>query len=245
MEDVTEAKMAHKMLSQSAKLASLGELAANIAHEINNPMTAVLGYTSVILEEMECGERNYEELKAVERESLRVREIVRNLLDFARQDNLQKMETDISTVIEDTLSLVIHMADMSNIDIVRNYGEDLPKLTIDVNQIKQVFINLINNAAYAMQGGGKLMISTGLTSKDESSYILAAFKDTGCGIEAPDLEKVFEPFFTTKGKNGTGLGLSVSYGVVKDHGGNILVDSKDGQGSEFTIMLPIGDKEGL
>ena len=240
MEDITEAKMAQRMLAQSAKLASLGELAANIAHEINNPMTAVMGYTSIILEDMREGDMRYEALKTIERESLRVREIVRNLLDFARRDTLQKVESDIGEVVEDTISLVIHMADLANIQIERNYKENLPKVIVDTNQMKQVFINLINNACHAMQGGGKLIITTDMNSKrDDGDYILITFKDTGYGIPQQALEKIFEPFYTTKGEKGTGLGLSVSYGVVKDHRGDIIVKSKEGEGSEFTVMLPV------
>lgn len=242
--DITETKTTQKMLLQSAKLASLGELAANIAHEINNPMTAVLGYTSFLLEDMEEGGDYYESLKTIERESLRVRDIVRNLLDFARKDVTRKVETDVGEIIDDTLSLVNHMADLADIRIEKNYKENLPKVIVDTNQIKQVFINLINNACHAMQGGGKLLISTDVETEREDGrdYIKATFKDNGCGIPNQALGRLFEPFYTTKGDKGTGLGLSVSYSVVKDQGGDIFVKSEEGKGSEFTVLLPIANE---
>lgn len=242
--EITEEKRTQEMLVQSAKLASIGELAANVAHEINNPMAAVLGYTQLILEEMEEdnpeGSSHYEELKAIERESLRIREIVRNLLDFARERELKREESDINEVLKETLALTIHLSEKSGIVTETDYGEGIPDIMVDKNQLKQVFLNIINNACHAMERGGKLRISTSLfePSPDEK-YIHIRFKDTGCGIEKGALERIFDPFFSTKGERGTGLGLSVSYGIIRNHGGEILVDSREGEGTEFTVRLPV------
>jgi len=240
--DITESKRTQDVLTQSAKLASVEELAANIAHEINNPMTSVLGYTSIILEDMEEGAPYYEDLKIIEKESLRVREIVRKLLDFARKGVPRKAEYDIRGILEDTVPPVNHISALADIHIEVNYRENLPRVFVDANQIRRVFINLIDNACYAMQNGGELAISTDATSErgDGQEYIRIIFKDTGGGIPEPVLERIFEPFYTSKGDDGNGLGLAVSYGIIKDHGGDILVRSKDGEGSEFTVMLPAG-----
>lgn len=240
LENVTELKKAQEMLIQSAKLASIGELSSNIAHEINNPMTAVLGFASYILEEIGEASPYYEDLKAVEGEALRVRGIVRNLLDFARQRKLRKDEADINMVLSEALTLVTHMAEIAHIKIETELGEEMPDIMIDVNQIKQVFVNLVNNACHAMEGGGVLQMRTEM-KKDEGgkeNQIHISFKDTGCGIPQEIMKNIFNPFYTTKGEKGTGLGLSVSYGIVKNHNGCIIIKSEVGQGSEFIVMLP-------
>ena len=237
---MNELKTAQEMLIQSAKLASIGELGSNIAHEINNPMTAVLGFASYILEEIGEDSPYFEDLKAVEGEALRVRGIVRNLLDFARQRKLRKDETDINMVLLEALTLVNHMAEIAHIKIETEFGEDLPDIMIDVNQIKQVFVNLVNNACHAMEGGGILRIRTEIKQVEggEEDQIHISFKDTGCGIPKEIMKNIFDPFYTTKGEKGTGLGLSVSYGIVKNHNGYIVIESEVGQGSEFIVMLP-------
>ncbi|MES0491289.1 MAG: PAS domain S-box protein [Leptospirales bacterium] len=234
LEDVTELKNTQEMLVQSAKLASLGELAANVAHEINNPMTAILGFVSYVTGEIGKESPYYEDLKAVEGESLRVREIVRNLLDFAKPKKLTKAVSDINETLSESLHLIKHMAELSQIKIVTRLSENLPQVKFDVNQIKQVFINLVYNACQAMDGGGTLQINTG-TQKD---FILISFKDTGVGIASADIPNIFDPFFTTKDKKGTGLGLSISYAIIENHKGEISVTSTVGKGSEFVVKLP-------
>lgn len=253
--DVTDRKAAEEKLIQSEKLASIGEISTNIAHEINNPMTAVLGYTSYLLDDMEETSPYFDDLKAVEEEALHVRGIVRNLLDFASQRETKKEETDINAVVKESILLLPQMTELPHITVDTEYGRDLPNLIIDVNHMKHVFINLINNACHAMDnGGGRLHISTGLAKGGEaieasergdiktSPFVYIKFKDAGRGIPKDILSKVFEPFFSTKGEKRTGLGLSVSYGIVKNHGGEIMVESEIGKGSTFTVALPIQEQ---
>lgn len=239
--DVTEMNRTREMLIQSAKLASIGELAANVAHEINNPMTAILGYSSLIMEELDVSSPYYEDIKTIEQESHRVKNIIRNLLDFSRQRKAEKKMADINEVLKGSISLMAHMSRNSNVTIAVTQGEDLPLLNIDEHQIKQVFINVIGNAVQSMPDGGQLKIVTELSKKKsrEGEHATIRFKDTGCGISKASLNKIFDPFYSSKGEKGTGLGLSVSYGIIKNHGGDILVNSKEGKGSTFTVLLPV------
>lgn len=231
-------KKSQTQLIQSAKLAAIGELASNIAHEINNPLTSILGYAGLIKAEIDPNAR-MEDLEIIEKEALRAREIIKNLLDFARQTPLKIEEADINNVLKTVLSLTRSQAKASNIEVIEDLKEGLPKISIDINQIKQVFINIINNAVSAMPGGGKLTIST--DTDDGRGFIKVSFKDTGVGISEENLTRIFEPFFTTKdATSGTGLGLSISYGIVERHGGKIEVESKVGVGSIFTVKLPVG-----
>ncbi len=222
-------------LIQSTKLAAIGELASNVAHEINNPLTSIIGFTELIKDENDIKViKNH--LGIVEKESRRARDIVRELLRFAKRRPLQLSEADINSVIRDTIPLVEAEAKGCGVQLVEEYG-DLPRTMGDPNQLKQVFINIINNAIAAMGRGGKLMIGTSCTMGD----ILVEFKDTGPGIPKEVIPRIFEPFFTTKKDKGTGLGLSVSYRIVQDHGGRIEVSSVEGHGSIFTVRLPVRD----
>jgi signal transduction histidine kinase len=230
-------KKSQLQLIQSAKLAAIGELASNIAHEINNPLTSILGYTGLIKAETDPNAR-MEDLEIIEKEALRAREIIKNLLDFARQTPLKIEEANINSVLKTVLSLTKSQAKAGNIEVIEELKENLPSIPIDINQMKQVFINIINNAISAMPGGGKLWI---LADTDGKGFIKVSFKDTGIGIPEEHLIRIFDPFFTTKDDtSGTGLGLSISYGIVERHGGNIEVESKVGEGSTFTIKLPVG-----
>lgn len=223
---------------QSAKLAAIGELASNIAHEINNPLTSILGYAGLIKAETDPITRK-EDLEIIEKEAIRAREIIKNLLDFARQTPLKIEKADINNVLKTVLSLTRSQAKAKNIEVLEYFKGDLPKIPVDINQMKQVFINIINNAISAMPQGGKLSISTDI--EEERDIIRVSFKDTGMGISEENLTRIFEPFFTTKdATSGTGLGLSISYGIVERHGGKIEVDSKIGAGSTFKIKLPTG-----
>ena len=252
MEDITEMKRTQNMLLQSAKLASVGEVSAGLAHELNNPMTTILGYTSLILDDMEEGCENHREMKVIERESLRIREIIRNILDFSRQRNISKEETDINEVVRDSMALVRHMATVSDVNVDLDLADELQYPQIDPNQMKQVFINIITNAFHSMGRGGRLLITSEWLGREEAvpllegrevreadAYIALKFKDNGCGISPASLERIFEPFFSSKGEDGNGLGLSISYGIVKKHGGEILVNSIPGEGTEFSIILPL------
>jgi two-component system NtrC family sensor kinase len=239
-------------LFQSEKLAALGEMSAGIAHEINNPLTGILMYGSMLYNDPRLEPELKEDLAVILRETKRCGGIVRGLLEFSRKSVPQKSMTSISQLMDKTLCLVENQALFFNIRVIRKYDPLQPDVFLDPNQIEQVFMNLIFNAAHAMQEGGTLTIETGTTDTGNSVWV--KIHDTGCGIPPENLERIFNPFFSTKGVHGTGLGLSVSYGVVESHGGQIEVESVPGEGSTFTITLPLlppdqdaevpGDKDG-
>jgi signal transduction histidine kinase len=225
---------------QAAKLAAVGEMAAGIAHELNNPLTTVSGFTELALEELPDGSEIKNDLELVLREAQRARSVVRRLLDFARQSESARVRSDVNEIISDVLTLVNHLLRTSGIQLVTDLCGDLPWISVDRNQIKQVILNLIHNALHAMPTGGELLIKTERRSRDQRSWLTVSLKDSGTGIAPENLERVFEPFFTTRSRDGgTGLGLSVTYGIVTDHGGLIEVESKVGKGSLFTVWLPV------
>ena len=239
-QQVEEQRQLQEQLLQSTKLAALGELAANIAHEINNPLTGVLGYAALLQRGLPADDPNAKNLKVIENETIRARDIVRNLLDFARQEGLRKRKTSIREVMDDTLTLLRKQADLINVKVVLDYDEDVPQVYVDINQMKQVFINILNNALHAMQGGGTLTVSIRAAKPDgKRPWVEVAFQDTGIGIPPEKLDLVFNPFYTSKqAGEGTGLGLSVSQRIVEEHGGVIDVVSEAGKGSTFTVKLP-------
>jgi two-component system, NtrC family, sensor kinase len=226
-----------RQISNSEKLASLGKLAAGIAHEINNPLTGVLTYSSILLEELKETEYK-EDLDIIVGETLRCRKIVREILNFARETRIEKEIVSINQVISETLSILEKHVAFHNINIIKKFGDDLPAINIDINQIKSVINNLALNAADAMGDSGTLTITTALG--EDGGSVMITIGDTGCGIPEENLIKIFDPFFTTKetGK-GTGLGLSVTYGIIKRHNGQITVNSTVGAGTVFTITLPV------
>jgi two-component system NtrC family sensor kinase len=227
-------------LVNAAKLASLGRLAASIAHEINNPLAGILTFARLMLRELEEGElpdeqrdRYLKNLRLIERETQRCTTIVRNLLDFARQRPLTLTEADVNGVIEEALSLVGHQIELKGVALDKQLGSLAP-IKADFGQIRQAFINIILNACDAMQPGGRLTIRTQPTP---AGGVEVAFTDSGSGITAENLSHIFDPFFTTKSK-GTGLGLSVVYGIIERHGGTLEADSQPGQGTTMRIRLP-------
>ena len=233
-------RMAESRLVQAAKLAAVGEMAAGIAHELNNPLTTVSGFTELVLEDLPDGSSVRNDLELVLREAQRARGVVRRLLDFARQSESARVRSDINEILLDVLTLVNHLLRTSGIQAVTDLCEGLPWISVDRNQIKQVILNLIHNALHAMPTGGELHMKTERRFRDGRDWLTISLKDTGTGIAPENLERVFEPFFTTRSKDGgTGLGLSVTYGIVTDHGGLIDVDSQVGRGSVFTVWLPI------
>lgn len=234
-DQLQKTKKAQQQLISTARLASIGELAANVAHEVNNPLTGVLMHTCLMIEENEGSDKNRERLKIIQNETMRIRGIVRNLLDFTRQSESKKSATDITEVIQDTIELISHTARASNIAINSVYKENLPTVFMDSSQIKQVLLNIINNALYAIGDGGTIDINTSL----DNDMVKVEIHDTGSGIPKEVISRLFEPFFTTKPETkGTGLGLSVSLGIIEEHGGSIAVASDVGQGSLFTVKLP-------
>lgn len=234
--DVEEMEKTRDLLIRTTTLASLGELSANVAHEINNPLTGILTHISLLVSETPDTNPAKKRLGIIHDETLRIRYIVRNLLDFARQSEPRMETVNITDVIKGTVALVSHAAKISNIDIIEKHPQNIiPKVSVDVGQMKQVFLNLFNNAFYAMGKGGTLTIEVSA----DKSYVNIHIKDTGAGIPHEVLPKIFDPFFTTKpGTKGTGLGLSVSYGIVEQHGGVIEVESEINKGSTFIVKLP-------
>jgi len=237
-ERTKELQQVQDQLIRAGKMAALGELAAGVAHEINNPLTGVLTFSSLMLKKVDESHPWKKDLENIVQQTTRCRNIVRGLLDFARQRKPDKKQWDINSLIERTLTLVENQAPFQNIKIVKEFKKDMPMLMVDPDQIQQVFMNIIINAADAMsKSGGTLTIKTDV--KDEVAEI--SFTDTGCGMSKEQLSKLFTPFFTTKetGK-GTGLGLAISYGIIQSHNGDIEVESELGKGSTFRIKLPIG-----
>jgi signal transduction histidine kinase len=226
-------------LVRSARLAAVGEMAAGVAHELNNPLTSVNGFVELVLEELPADSPHRSDLELVMREAQRARGVVRRLLDFSRPVENQRVRTDLNELIADVLALVRHLARTGGIQIELNLEEGLPWVSVDPGHIKQVVLNLAHNAIQAMPHGGVLTISTEIL-QNESRWVVINVKDTGDGISPENLERIFEPFFTTRpAGSGTGLGLSVSYGIVNEHGGSIEVESAPGKGSCFTITLPL------
>ncbi len=230
-------------LLQSEKQASIGRLAAGVAHEINNPLTGVLTFTHMLMRREDLAPDVMDDLKTIVGATERVREIVKGLLDFSRQTEIRPIPTDINALISKSIDLIQNQALVKGVMICFDPEENLPERTLDINQMQSVIINILINAVDSMEPGGHIIINTNLvhsTDKDGKKGIEISITDTGHGIPAENLDKLFEPFFTTKevGK-GTGLGLSVSYGIVERHGGTIRVKSKEGHGSTFIIWLPL------
>jgi len=237
-----ELKEIQYQLLQSEKLASIGKLAATIAHEINNPLNGILTYTKLIERKLANGTLKKGEipkflsyLGIMERETERCSTIVRNLLDFARQrEPSLKTDVDINAVVDEALSLLANQIALQEITLEKRYGQ-LPPIMADPMQLRQVFLNIILNSCEAMEDNATLTITTELLKKEQVVKVQIA--DNGVGIEEKDLSKIFDPFFTSKEK-GTGLGLSVVYGIINSHQGTIQVKSTVGKGTSVTITLP-------
>jgi signal transduction histidine kinase len=228
-----ELQNAQEQLVQAAKLIAIGELASNVAHEINNPLTSVLGYAELIKEETDV-RRIMSDIEIIEKESLRAREIVHQLLEFSRKRSLQIKEVDVNAVLDEVIELTMLQIKDTSITVKKDYGR-LPLIEGDENQLKQVFINVINNAIFAMDSSGVMEIGT--LARLGNVYI--KISDTGQGIPKELQGRIFEPFFSTKKEKGTGIGLSVSYKIIQSHKGHIDVESEPGKGSTFTVVLPI------
>ncbi len=229
-------EQAERTILKSEKLASIGRLASGIAHEINNPLTGVLTYSSLLLEDMK-GTKYEEDIKVIRDETLRCRGIVRGILDFARDTKPEKAPADINVIIEDSLRILEKHVNFQNVAIVRVLDRGLPPVSVDAGEIRSVINNLAVNAADAMPSGGTLTITT--EREAGTGMVVVRVADTGGGISPENLGKIFEPFFTTKDRGkGTGLGLAMTYGVIQRHNGTIDVRSKVGAGTEFVIKLP-------
>ncbi len=234
--DVKLQENARKM-TESKKLATLGQLAAGIAHEINNPLGGIVMYSHMLREELVRPE-NRENVEKIGREADRCKKIVKGLLDFARQTKPERTESNINHVLKEVIALVVHQAMFRNIEIDNDHNPSIPLVDIDVTQMEEVFMNIILNAAQAMDGRGKIATVTSIAPG--GSYIEIVISDTGPGIPQEHIDKIFEPFYTTKEiGRGTGLGLSIAYGIVERHHGSIRVESEEGKGTTFFILIPI------
>jgi two-component system, NtrC family, sensor kinase len=227
-----------KKFMESERLALIGQLAANVAHELNNPLQGIVTYSHLLLERNSLDDPTKQFLQKIVVQANRSRDIIRGLLDFSRQRKPDKTLCNINTLINESLSFFENQALMHNIQSITQLDNDLPSIVIDPSQVQRVFINMIVNAAEAMNGNGQLSIST---KRDLArGCIEITFSDTGTGISEENLEKIFDPFFTTKETgHGVGLGLAISYGIIKEHGGTISVESEVGKGTTFIIRLPI------
>jgi len=231
-------------LIQAEKLTSLGQMAASIAHEVNNPLAGVLVYTQLLAKKIAGDslpkEKALDYLSKMESELTRSSRMIRNLLDFARQSPPSLRAIKPNEVIERALSLVAHSAEMQHIEVLKELSPSLPTVMADFDQLQQVCTNLILNAVQAMPDGGRLTLCT---SADNNQFKIEV-QDTGCGISVENMRKLFTPFFTTKGKGkGVGLGLAVGYGIIQRHQGRIEVQSEEGKGATFTIYLPVYHEE--
>jgi signal transduction histidine kinase len=233
-------RSAENRLIQAAKLAAVGEMAAGIAHELNNPLTTVTGFSELVLEDLPQDFSYREELEMVSREAHRASDVVRRLLDFSRQGERTRTRADLNEVVNDVVALTRHLIQTNHVGLSLQLDENLPWVSIDRNQMKQVLLNLIHNALQAMPKGGELFVVTAPAAREERNWVVMSVRDSGVGISPADQNRIFEPFFTTKGdRGGTGLGLSVTYGIVTDHGGAIEIASEPNKGSTFTVWLPL------
>jgi signal transduction histidine kinase len=241
-EQMDKLKQAQTQLVQAARLAAVGELAAGVAHELNNPLTSVLGFAELLRHNPATDAATQHDAEIIAREAVRARDIVRNLLSFARQAKPQRLPTDIGAMLRQTLGIVRQHIELGAVVIEEDYAADVGLVTLDSAQMKQVFLNLITNAAHAMPRGGKLKLRIARLGDE----VAVSVSDTGEGIPPETLEHIFEPFFTTRPVGqGTGLGLPASLGIVQEHGGRISVESQVGEGSTFTVWLPALRIEGF
>ena len=227
------------LATQMEKMSSLGRMAAGIAHEINNPLAGILLYSSNMSKKVTQGSPLEEGLRIIIKETQRCKTIIQGLLEFARDREPQKVPADINAIMESALGIVDNEFRLRHVGLQLQLAEDMSKTLLDENQIEQVFINLLLNAVHAVEENGHVVVKSAVDSKHKT--VRVEIIDNGCGIVANDIEKIFEPFYSTKTK-GTGLGLAVSYGIVKNHQGDIRVYSVPGKITRFTIELPIQDE---
>lgn len=241
-ESEEERKGMEQRMRQTEKLASIGQLAAGVAHEINNPLSVILGYTKLLQKECTAQGRTHEDLNIVYQNAQICKKIVEDLLNFSRQTKAQRTATDINAAVEAVLVSQEEEFHSRGMKVIRDFDPALPPLTADEEKLKRVFTNFLTNAMQAMQKGDSVTVRT--EEDQENKGIKVVFKDTGSGIPEEIRGKIFEPFFTTKPPGqGTGLGLAVSYGVIQEHGGEILVRSIGGKGTTFTLWFPVNGDE--
>jgi hypothetical protein len=238
-----ELQETHQRLAQAAKLASIGQLAGGMAHEINTPMTSILSLATHLAEAKPTAPLTPDQRKSLDviaKQAQRASRIVGNLLTFARQTRLELSRADVGELLETAVELIHYRIDHGTIRISREIDDDLPLVLADAGRMTEVFVNLLNNAIDAMPAGGTLAVRASV-KRDVPAGVRVEVADTGCGISPDDLPRIFDPFFTTKQPgHGTGLGLSISHSIVKDHGGEIWAKSSLGAGATLVVALPTG-----
>jgi two-component system, NtrC family, sensor kinase len=225
--------------TQMDKMSSLGRMAAGIAHEINNPLTGILLYSSNMCKKVPKGGALEEGLKVIISETQRCKNIIQGLLDFARDKAPQKAEVDVNGIFEKALSILENEFHLHHVRLEKRLTGDMINAFLDENQIEQVLINILLNALHAVEADGVITVESGVDP--EKQRIRVEIADNGCGISEENVKKIFDPFFSTK-SNGTGLGLAVSYGIIQSHQGDIRVFSKPGKGTRFVIDIPVSAK---
>lgn len=235
--DITEKRRIENQLSQTEKLASIGQLAAGVAHEINNPLGVIKCYSNLIEKSSNPDTQMFKDIKIIKKHTEQCKSVVESLLNFARISEPKKEKTDIHECIEEILSMLKREILKEKITVIREFAADVPFIIVDIQKMKQVFMNLLMNAIQAIEQEGDITVRT--TFRRKGNVVAIEVEDTGYGISESYINKIFDPFFTTKtAEKGTGLGLAVIYGIVKQHGGEIEVKSSPGNGSIFTILLP-------
>jgi signal transduction histidine kinase len=240
MDDITERIELEVQLTQADKLSSIGLLAAGVAHEVNTPLAVISSYTQMLAKQLQSDSQKAALLDKITKQTFRASEIVNNLLNFSRTTGTEFAEISLNKVIADTLALLDHQFKVAGVQVESELHENLPPIQGSAGRLQQVFLNLFLNAKDAMAGGGVLNVAT-----LNGDFVSVRVTDTGSGIAQEHIHRIYDPFFTTKtspaaGQNrGTGLGLSVSYGIIQEHGGNIRVESRPGEGTTFTLDFPL------
>ncbi|MDP3768287.1 MAG: ATP-binding protein, partial [Dehalococcoidia bacterium] len=238
LRDVTEERLMQERLLQSEKMVSVGQLVSGVAHELNNPLTGITGFAQLLLAR-ELDESTKRDVETIHTEAERAAKIVQNLLSFARRKRAEKELANLNVLLERVLELRVYDLRVKNIDLELDLDPKLPETMVDANQIQQVFFNVIINAEQSMlaaNGAGKLKVR----SRRQDDVLRLSFQDDGPGMEAETLRRIFDPFFTTKETGeGTGLGLTISYGIIDEHAGRIWAESQPGRGTTFIIELPV------
>ena len=242
---LAERNMLQNQLHRSSKVAFMGELAAGIAHEINNPLGIILGFVQDILDEIPLDDPLFESIKIIEKETARCVDVVKNLLDFARLKPPERITVDIVELLENSIVLLMPKIKKNKVSIKKNFEGKLPTIKLDPQLIQQVFLNVMINAIQAMPEAGVLALGIDLVGKERSqepgNWIQISISDRGIGISEKDIHRVFDPFFTTKGSKGTGLGLSVCQRIMEDHKGKIKIENRKGAGTICNLYFPIKD----